>query len=205
MTTRKPIIGIVGGIGAGKSAVAEAFASLGCLVISSDEANREILDRPEVAGQLRNWWGERVLGPDGRVNRKAVAEIVFADGTERRRLESLTHPLIAAHRAAMILAGLDDPAVVAIILDSPLLFESRLDTQCDRVVFVEASEAQRFERLRRSRGWDEAEFRRREASQLSVDAKRRRSGYVIRNESTMDDLRKAVADVLNRIRMELSP
>lgn len=205
MGKRKPIIGIVGGIGAGKSAVAEAFSSLGCLVISSDEANRAILDRPGVAAQLRQWWGDGIIGADGRVSRRAVAEIVFTDPAERHRLESLTHPLIAAQRADMILAGLDDPAVVAIILDSPLLFESRLDTQCDRVVFVEASEARRFERLRRSRGWDEAEFRRREASQLPVDEKRRRSSDLVRNESSLDDLRDTVAAVLNQICTEYSP
>jgi dephospho-CoA kinase len=205
MKHRKPVIGIVGGIGSGKSFVAAEFERQGCLLIAADTLNDEILRTPAVVAALRGWWGDRVLAADGSVDRGKIAEIVFADAQERQRLESLTHPLIAARRAAIIEAGVDEPAVVAIILDSPLLFESRLDTQCDRIVFVEAGRAHRLDRVRRTRGWDEAELDRRELCQLSLDEKKARSHYVIPNDGSPDQIRSRVMGVVKRILGEFSP
>lgn len=205
MSRRKPVIGIIGGIGSGKSLVAAEFERQGCLLIAADKLNDEILRAPAVVATLRGWWGDGVLTADGAADRGRIAEIVFADAQERQRLESLTHPLIAARRAAIIEAGVDEPAVAAIILDSPLLFESRLDTQCDRIVFVEAGRAHRLDRVRRTRGWDEAELDRRELCQLPLDEKRARSHYVIPNEGSPDQIRSRVTDVLKRVLDEFSP
>ncbi len=195
----KPIIGISGGIGAGKSAVAQAFGALGGLVISSDELNREVLSRPEVARTLRSWWGDGVVGVDGKVDRGALARLVFEDAEKKRRLESLVHPLIARRRADIIRASAGDPKVKAIILDSPLLFESSLDRECDAVVFVEASETRRAERLRKQRGWSLRELRLRERWQLPLAEKRSRCQYVIRNEGTRAQLHTQVKNVFERI------
>lgn len=205
MIHQKPVIGIVGGIGAGKSLVASEFERQGCLLISADKLNDEILREPAVVAELRSWWGDEVVGADGAAERGRIAQIVFADAQQRQRLESLTHPLIAARRAAIIKAGVDEPAVVAIILDSPLLFESRLDTQCDRIVFVEAGRANRLDRLQRTRGWGEAELDRRERNQLPLDQKKARSHYVIPNDGSTDQIRSRVTDVMAKILGEVSP
>src|SRR5687768_8901024 len=98
MYAGKPIIGIVGGIGSGKSHVARLFGELGCLVVDSDAQVREAYFRPEVTGALRQWWGDDVVCPDGTVNKSAVAAKVFADPAEKRRLEGLLHPLVHAAR-----------------------------------------------------------------------------------------------------------
>jgi len=199
MSRSKPIIGISGGIGAGKSAVAQAFGELGALVISSDDLNREVLASEEVAQTLRGWWGDRVIGEDGRVDRRALARIVFEDAKKKRRLESLVHPLIARRRADIIRTSAGDPKVKAIILDSPLLFESSLDRECDAVVFVEASETRRAERLRKQRGWNIRDIRLREQWQRPLAEKRSRCQYVIRNEGTRAELRTQVKNVFERI------
>lgn len=199
MVNAKPRIGIVGGVGAGKSAVAAAFARQGCLVIDSDADNREILREPHVIAQIRSWWGDELLDAAGQVRRDRLAERVFADEADRRRLESLTHPLIGQRRDAMIAMGNRNPAVRAIILDSPLLLESNLDRICDAVVFVDADEASRLARVQQGRGWDQAELRRRESSQLPLDEKRRRSDYVIRNDGPLENLDTQVTDVLARV------
>ena len=198
----KPIIGLCGGIGAGKTTVARELERLGGLLIDSDRLNHEVLRRPEVARTLREWWGAGVIGPDGAVDRKRIAELVFHDAEQKRRLESLVHPLIAGLRQDMINVGTGDPKVRAIILDSPLLLESNLDRLCHAVILVEASETQRLQRLHRTRGWDKRELRRREHWQLSLAEKRARSRHVVRNEGSIEQLRAQAEDVFEQILAE---
>src|SRR5688572_14114774 len=126
----KPIIGLAGGIGAGKSTVAALLQDLGAGLISSDRLNHEELDRPEVRDQLRCWWGETVFTPDGQINRDAIRNIVSRDAEARRRLEQLVHPRIARRREALIVQYNADPQIRAIVLDSPLLFEAGLADRC---------------------------------------------------------------------------
>lgn len=200
MKNAKPIIGLCGAIGAGKSAVAQAFAECGCLVIDSDRLNHEVLRQPDVRDTLVGWWGEGVLGADGRIDRRKVAGIVFDQPEERKRLESLVYPLIATRRADMILHGIKNPATDAIILDSPLLFESNLHELCDYVVFVEVGESERLARLERSRGWDAEEVRRRERWQMPLANKRARANFVIGNDGPVSSLRFSVEQILTQIR-----
>src|SRR5213078_4551016 len=94
----KPIIGLVGGIGSGKSFIAQLFADEGCMVIDSDAAVGEAYQRPEVREKLREWWGGQILLPNGQVNRKEIAQRIFNDEQERRRLEQLIHPIVGELR-----------------------------------------------------------------------------------------------------------
>jgi dephospho-CoA kinase len=196
---RKPIIGLSGAIGAGKTTVARILGELGCFVFSSDEANREVLNRPAVIEQLSSWWGSDIMDPDGGLNRKALAGRIFADQKARKQLESLTHPLIASQRQASIREAISDPAVKAVVLDSPLLFEAHLDRECDQVIFVDASHAQRLSRVVHGRGWDAAELARRAATQQSPTEKRQRSDFVVVNEGSLESLRSRVTEVLRCI------
>lgn len=199
MKRRKPIIGLCGGIGSGKSQVADAFASMGALVIDSDRLHHEIMRLPQVLETLVRWWGPSVLTSDGLPDRGRIAGIVFDDEEQKRRLESLTYPLIAAAREDMISSGIGNPAVTVIVVDSPLLFECNLDRQCDKIVFVEASEELRLERLRVRRRWDLSELRRREKWQLPLSVKRARADFVIHNEGSVESLRPQVAAILEQI------
>lgn len=198
------MIGLVGGIGAGKSVAAAIFGELGCVVVDSDKIGHEVLRRPEVVAQIRQWWGDGVMGEDGLPDRKKIAAIVFGDPAERRRLESLTHPLIDAGRRDIIQAGIENPAIRAFILDSPLLFESRLDRLCSSIVFIDADESQRLKRVEETRGWTAEELARREASQLPLSEKRSRSQFVIRNDGSPGELRQRLAESLTRI-LETGP
>lgn len=194
--TPPPVIGIAGGIGSGKSTVARAFEQLGCLVLDSDAEAKRALERTEVRDELVRWWGPGVLDADGGIDRRRVAQIVFADAAERRRLEGLIHPLVKKTRREAIAMATGRPGVV---IDAPLLFEAGLEGECDEVVFVEASRAVRLARVLRSRGWDEAEFDRREAAQMPLDEKRRRCRFVIENEDDEPRVEEARA-VLEAVR-----
>ncbi|MFQ5494649.1 MAG: dephospho-CoA kinase [Phycisphaerae bacterium] len=205
MPKKKPIIGVSGAVGAGKSQVARIFGDLGGLVIDSDRLNHEVLEDPDTIRTIVGWWPEPLLGPDQRLDRAALARIVFADPEKKRRLESLVYPLIAARRDDMIRAGWNDQRVTAFILDSPLLFESNLDRLCDTVVFVEAGEDVRVLRLKQRRGWDVDELRRREKWQWPPADKRSRAEYTILNEGSIEGLRVCTTRVFDQIIARYAP
>lgn len=192
-----PIIGLAGGIGAGKSTVAGILADLGCLVVDSDRLARQCLAEPEVRDQIVSWWGPAVANPDGSINRAAVAGIVFARPRERKRLESLVHPRIEARRR--VLFDQAPAGTLALVIDAPLLFEAGLAEECDAVVFVETDRATRLARLEASRGWNDQKLREREESQLALDEKRRRSDYVIINGGDLPELTEQISRILSEI------
>jgi dephospho-CoA kinase len=195
----KPVIGITGGIGSGKSTVAKMFGELGCLVISSDEQVREVYRDPGVIRELRSWWGDEVVAPNGELDRGRIAEIVFNDPGQRLRLQELLHPKVGALREKRMEEAAGNPQVPAIIWDTPLLFEAGLSGRCDAIVFVETPIARRLERVRETRGWEASELARRENSQWPLDKKREISDYIIDNTADAEFVRGQVREVLFRI------
>lgn len=195
----KPVIGIAGGIGSGKSFVASLFQELGCAVIDSDAQVKAAYRDPSVCDTLRSWWGDDLFLADGSINRPAIARRVFADESERQRLEGLIHPWVAEARRREMAAAASDANVAAYVWDTPLLFEVGLNAECDAVVFVDAPFEQRLARVQATRGWNEAELVRREKSQWPLDKKKRISDYVLTNTADADDARGQVRQVLSRI------
>ncbi|MCL4222422.1 MAG: dephospho-CoA kinase [Phycisphaerales bacterium] len=195
---RFAVIGVVGGIGSGKSTVAGMLGELGCVVIDSDAQARRALQRPEVIAELVGWWGSGVLDAEGLIDRKAVARIVFADADQRSRLEGLIHPLIAQSRAVQIEEARRSGRA-GVVIDAPLLYEAGLERECDAVVFVECPFEDRLARVQASRGWDERELRQREKAQLPLEEKRRRADYLVVNTGNLPDLRLEVAQIFTSI------
>jgi len=192
------VIGLVGGIGSGKSSVARAFASLGALVYDADRETSKVLAQRDVVETFREWWGDRVVNGDGSVNRREVAQIVFSDEAERERLEGLVHPRLAAARKEVKVEAqrVNAPAV---IVDAPLLFEAGIEGECDKVVYVDTPRELRLARVA-SRGWDGDELDRRERAQKPLDEKRARSDAVIDNSGDEAALRAACEELLARFR-----
>jgi dephospho-CoA kinase len=193
----KPIIGVTGAIGAGKTTVAGMLGEAGCVVADSDVMAQAALDDPEIRGRLVEWWGQEILDAAGAVDRGAVAQIVFARPPERLRLESVVHPWIEKRRESLFAAA--PPETAAYVIDAPLLFEAGLDASCDAVIFVDARRELRLERVAATRGWGEPELAKREDSQLPLDDKRSRSDYVIRNDGDLNALREQVRRILDEI------
>ena len=108
-----PIIGLSGGIGSGKSTVAELLARFGCVVTHSDLDGRAALRDPEIRDTIVEWWGSGVLDSEGQVDRSAVAAIVFTNPAERARLEALTHPWIEQRRREQWRSAPPDTPAVA--------------------------------------------------------------------------------------------
>jgi dephospho-CoA kinase len=196
LSSGKPIIGIVGGIGSGKSFVAGLFGEFGCLVIHSDKLVDSAYNDPVVQRTLESWWG--------RLDREALADRVFVNAADRRRLEGLIFPIVARQRLKMMAEAESDPKISAFVWDSPLLLEAGLQKDCDAIVFVSAPRELRLARVAASRGWDEAELSRRENLQWPLDKKQKISEYRVDNTADADYARGQVKDVLFRIRGHFS-
>lgn len=198
----KPLVGLAGGVGSGKSSVAQILSELGAGVIDSDELSHQEINHPEVKETLSRWWGPGVLAPDGTIDRRKIGTIVFNDPVQRHKLEALLHPRIAVRRADQIAVYERQPRIKMIVLDSPLLYETDLDLLCDAVIFVDAPIEQRIARSEKARNWPEGELRRREKLQQPLDMKRARADYTCENNSTLSDLRKQVERIFTQILAE---
>ena len=195
----KPVIGLLGGAGAGKSSVAREFARLGCGVVCADAINHQVQERAEVIEKIRGFWGEQVVDENGGISRKALGNIVFHNKAELKKLTGLVHPLIEIEEKALIERYQKDPEIVAIVLDIPLLLENGLETWCDKLVFVDCDEEKRLERLRKNKGWDEKMQKKVENLQISLDTKEKISDYSISNNSRKQDLAPQITRLYSEI------
>lgn len=158
------LVGLTGGIAAGKSTVADCWQSLGAEVIDADELAREVV-KPGSEGlaSIQQLFGDGVLQDDGSLNRKALADIVFASPTARSTLESITHPLIQSLANDRIHNSSSDIVIYVI----PLLVESKSDLKFDFVVTVEAPVSDQVHRMISSRNMSETDALSRIASQAN--------------------------------------
>lgn len=199
MPTRKPIVGLAGGIGSGKSTVARQMASLGAAVFDADAEARRVLDQPDVVEQLCRWWGDELRTELRRIDRGKLADLVFDDPAKRTQLESLIHPRVAQARERVIAEAQADPEARLIVLDVPLLFEAGWAERCDAVVFVKADRRTRLARLMRNRGWSASELARREKNQMALDKKLDLADYVVDNSDSETECLAQVRSVIERI------
>jgi dephospho-CoA kinase len=192
----KPAIGLLGGIGGGKSRVAAELGARGGRVINADELGHEALRQPEVRARVVQRWGQGLLNEQGEVVRRRLGAIVFADDGERRVLEDLVHPWILGRVQQEIDAARRDPAVRFVVLDAALMLEAGWASLCDRLVFVDTPREQRLQRLLHQRQWTEKEVQAREAAQLPLTEKARRADHVLDNSSTLEHLSRQVDELL---------
>jgi dephospho-CoA kinase len=187
------LLGLTGGIGAGKSTALDAFARQGCPTLSSDAIVRDLYREPDVRTAVVERFGADVLGADGEVARAAVAARVFSDEIARRWLERLLHPRVAVAlevwRAEREQA---DPAAL-LVHEVPLLYEAGLAGRYDGVVVITAPDDVR--RARSPERFDE-----RAGAQLPEAQKVARADYVYVNDGTAEDLERWVADLVARLR-----
>ena len=180
---RIPLVGIVGGVGAGKSSVVRNVKSLRLHFIDADRIGHEQLAVAEIKEQIVKVFGTQVLDSSGSIIRPNLAAKVFGDSPEnqqrRQQLNSIVHPAIRSEIRRQINAAPQD--VDAIILDAALLLEAGWADECDAVIFIDTSLEQRQKRVAETRGWSVEELQRREASQLSLEEKRRRSNFCVDN------------------------
>ena len=198
MKTPLPIIGVTGGIGSGKSLVANILQKNGCVVADADANTKIVLNRKEVQQQLVRWWGDQVLDTSGKINRSFIASIVFADAKERERLESLIHPLVRELQENAFNTA--PTGTLALVIDAPLLIESGLDQLCDTIIFVDSSFETRLCRVIENRGWTKEQLASREAAQIGLDTKLSSADHIIINDGDIAHIEQQLRSVLSLIR-----
>ena len=192
----KPVIGLIGAIGAGKSAVAAALARRGGVVVDADKLGHEVLELPEVKHELVARWGAGVLKDDGTVNRRAIGGIVFQDLKDRHALEAILFPAIRKRAEDAITKLQADDRARFIVLDAAVMLEAGWHDACSKILFIDAPRELRIQRLATRSGWTEPELALRESAQLPLDVKRARADVVIMNAGSLEELQNHVDRVL---------
>jgi dephospho-CoA kinase len=199
----KPIIGLVGGMGSGKSLVAELLAQRGACTISGDQAGHEALRQPEIKEQVIRRWGHfrdsgSLVDEKGEIRRTRLAALVFANPEDLRKLEAIVFPWIRRRLEERILTAELDSAVKFIVLDAAVMLEAGWNNLCDRLVFVDTPRETRLQRLAAGRGWTAKEVQDRERVQLPLTEKSIRADAVLENSGSREQLAQQVDHLLKR-------
>ncbi|MDP2710091.1 MAG: dephospho-CoA kinase [Solirubrobacteraceae bacterium] len=193
---RVPFVGLTGGLGAGKSSALQVLERLGAATLSTDAVVHELYASPELRDLVVARWGAGVA-PDGVVDRAAVAARAFAEPDERAWLEREIWPRVGARVAAWReQVAAREPAPVAAVVETPLLFEAGMEGLYDATVAVVADEQVRATRAA-ARGHVGADER--ASRQLPQEEKARRATYTVANSGTLDELERQLSDVLAKL------
>ena len=182
-------VGVTGAIGSGKSQVCSALAALGRQVLSADPMARELMETDEnLREQLCSILGAGVYGPEGRLDRRKIAGLIFGDSGLRARVNAVVHPAVfrsIASRLESLPASESNPYVV---IEAALVYESGMDRMLNAVVVVDAPPGERLSRVLLRDGSSREDFLAREAAQMKPAEKVRRADFVIRNVGSVEDL-----------------
>ena len=194
------IVGVTGGIGAGKSSVCRVFEAEGGLAIDADAVGHETLEDPAVRRDLAEAFGEDVMDGEGRLVRREVARRAFASEASHARLNAIVWPRIGERLRATAEKALRDRPDRPVVIDAAMLLEwGDPDGLCDVTIVVTAPAAARRARTVARLGLTESEVEARMASQLSDEARARAVDYAIANDGSLEDLEERARAVWRQI------
>jgi len=194
----KPVVGILGGIGSGKSTVAAEFAKLGCKVIDADKIAHELLDEPTVKEKIVSLFGPDVLDSTEKIDHEKLAEVVFADDEKLSSLNRIIHPLVLQRTEELVEQYNHQNQVKAIVLDMPLLVEVGWHKRCDKLIFVDCRQKLRLDRAKKM-GFEKKQVKIRENFQISLDNKESLADNTIENNSDLSAIAKQVTGIFSYI------
>lgn len=195
------VVGLTGGIASGKTTVAQVLKEEGATIIDADQIARELVQphRPAWDEVVRSF-GKKILLEDGSIDRKKLAERVFADPDQRKRLNQILHPLITEEIERRIREiGQKDPEAIAVI-DAPLLIEVGYHRKMERLIVVISTQTEQIERLKERDGINSEEALRILSSQMPLEEKAKFADFVIRNEGSIAETRKRAKEVFQALK-----
>lgn len=191
------IIGLTGGIGSGKSTVAQLFVEEGFPLIDADVIAREVVAAGQPALQeLADVFGADILEPSGELNRQLLAQRAFADRETTDKLNAITHPRIQ-QRTQELFDAYREKDVEAVIYDMPLLVDNGLDRAMDWVIVVDVAAEERIRRVVEYRGLDEEDAQRRAKAQIPDGLRLAAADSVIDNNAAIDNLKPQVDQLIS--------
>jgi len=196
-------VGLTGSIGVGKSFVSGVLAELGCRVLDADEIAREVvaLDSPALQAVVAEF-GEVILTKDGTLDRAKLGALVFADADRRATLNSILHPYIIARQDERLREWeTADPNVIAVV-DAALMIESGGYKRFDKLIVVHCREEVQVERVMARNHLSRAEAKRRIATQMPQDEKKKFADYLIDTSNGFDSARKRAGEVYDKLLAE---
>lgn len=192
------VYGLTGGIGSGKSSVAEFLEDFGIPVVSADELSRVVVTAgSEGLAEVVQAFGSDVVDERGELDRRKMASIVFREPARRQQLEAILHPRIR-ERFEQVLDALEKADHPITVYEVPLLFEKNLQSDMKATILVTATEETRIARVMDRDQTTKTEVRDRIASQMPESLKRKRADYIIENDGSVDELRREVRFLLER-------
>ena len=184
------VVGLTGGIGSGKSAATDIFASLGIDIVDADEVARDVVAvGSQGLLQIAEHFGEHILLEDGSLDRAALREKVFANPDEKTWLNGLLHPLIRSRMQQLIIESTSPYCILSV----PLLVENKLTEMCNYVVVVDCPEALQLERALKRDGSSEATIKSIMASQASRKERLNAADHVLDNSTSLNALSSQVS------------
>ena len=195
------IIGLTGGIGTGKSSVAEMFKHEGAYVIDFDYLARVVVEPDTPAWRdIVDYFGQEILSPDRTLNRSKLAEIVFSDAQSRKVLEGFTHPRIFEKRDTLLKDIKTKYPNAIVIVDVPLLFELSLNKKFDIIILVYVSRDVQIQRAIQRGLLTKEEVEKRLQAQIPIEKKKLLSDYIINNEGSLKNTRDQVRKVIRELK-----
>jgi dephospho-CoA kinase len=198
---RAVVVGLIGGVGSGKSSIAQELARhVNVRIIDADAAGHQALTRDHIQQQIRRRFGDEVFNDQGEIERRLLAALVFGSDPSQRQarhdLNQIVHPEIRAQLQQELKEARQNQDLDVIILDAALLLEAGWNDLCDAVVFIDTPLEQRLARVQSSRGWSAQVLARREQSQLSLEDKRAAADLIVENSGLIEDAGRQVLSYL---------
>ncbi len=199
------LIGLTGGIAAGKSAAMRCLSELGCICFSADEAARAVLiPQGSLLQRIAFRFGDAVFAADGTLDRNRLAGVIFADAGARMDLERIMHPAIINLLLEQVASvEWDFPSDIVVAVEIPLLFESGLEVDFNLTLNIEVPVETQIARLTKRNKLTPEESRGRLEAQLSNEERRKRAAVTVTNNGTLGELSAALFAVLNRLNLSI--
>lgn len=195
------IVGLTGGVASGKTAVSSVLREEGAYIIDADQIARELVQPHKPAwDEIIRAFGREILQEDGSIHRKKLADKIFTDPEQRKVLNQILHPRIKEEidRQAKEIGQKDPEAIV--VIDAPLLIELGMHHKMDRLIVVTSTQTQQMERLKKRDGRSPEEALKLFSSQMLVAEKQKLADFVIRNEGSLEEMKKRAKRVFKELK-----
>ena len=199
------LVGLTGGIAAGKSLVSEILRGLGAYIIDADKIARQVVEPEKPAWlEIVKFFGRDIINKDKIINRKRLGEIIFNDPVKRRKLEEIVHPRVIEEENRLVEEYRRKNPDGIVIIDAALLIEAGSHKRVDKLIVVYADKETQVKRLMERDGLRQTDAEKRIASQLPLDKKVKMADFVIDNSKGIEETQRQTINIFNKLRDRIS-